>query len=123
VNVIKRNLSVKHSKVEAVPSLSHVSYFLLYNIKLIAIRLSYSVNFKLVHSHPTVTENPEMLSTFRLRKEFKTLHMSTRKLQQRMKSIIQSLGGIHVYDSYEEAYSQFSIAPLNIKFHLGHYVT
>jgi len=64
-----------------VPFLAHVSYFLLYKIKLIAIRPSYSVHFKLVHSYFTVKENPEMLSTFRLRKEFKILHMSTRELQ------------------------------------------
>jgi len=56
-------------------------HFLLYNIKLIAIRHSYPVNLKLVHSHPTVTENPEMLSTFRLCKEFESLNTAKNKKQ------------------------------------------
>ena len=64
--------------VKAVSSFAHVLHFLLCNIKPIAIRHSYSVHFKLVHSHPTVKENPEMLSKFRLRKEFETHRVSTR---------------------------------------------
>jgi len=63
-----------HEKV--VSSLVHILHFLSYNIKLIAIRHSYPVNLKRVHSHPTVTQNPEMLSTFRLRKEFENLEVS-----------------------------------------------
>jgi hypothetical protein len=64
--------------VKAVPSFAHILHFLSYNIKLIAIRHSYPFNLKLVLSHPTVTENPEMLSSFRMRKEFETLQVSTR---------------------------------------------
>jgi hypothetical protein len=55
--------------LNAVPLLVHVLQFFVYNIKLIAIRHSNSVNLKIVLSLSTVTENPELLSTFRLRKE------------------------------------------------------
>jgi hypothetical protein len=105
VDVMQHNLSTKHMQGKRnPPSLAHVSYFHLYKIKLVAIHLSYSVHFKLVHSHPTVKENPEMLPIFRLRKEFKTLPMSTRELYRRMKSIIplQTIVQLYCYnDSYE----------------------
>jgi len=63
---------------KAVSFLARVLHFLLYNIELIAICHAYPVNLKLIQSHPTVTENPEMLLTFGLRKEFKTFQVSTR---------------------------------------------
>jgi hypothetical protein len=59
--------------VKAVCHLAQLSLCLLYNIKLMTIRHYFLVNVKLVHSHSTGTENPEMLSKFRLRKEFETL--------------------------------------------------
>jgi hypothetical protein len=75
--------------VNEVPYLAHVLHFFVRNIKLIAIRHSCPVNLKIVLSHLTVTENPELLSTLRLRKE------CVNSLTEAKKKKISSLGGIY----------------------------